>query len=585
MLRIGILSFGRVIFVSFLSFPIALQAAEVPKAGTILKQQEQREQERKLPKQIPEVEKESKETKAAIKEESGQQVTLKEVVFTGSKGPIPQEQLQAQVADALDKSQGIEQIKYLATKISNYYRSQGYLLVQAYLPQQDVTDGILEISIIDGRLDGAKNQLLELKKENLRIKPEHIQNIASSNLSTDSSVKTIDLERTLLLINDLPGISAQATIKAGSKPGTTRIVADVKEDDLVSGVVWVDNYGSRYSGSTSLNGQININDPLQVGDRLNGNISVAKDQNSLGANYSLPLGSDGVRMTGGVSYLNYKVGKELSASKAEGDALTLNLGVSYPLIRTRMRNIYLSGTYNNKETEDKISGITTSKRKINSLQLTVSADQIDRVKGGGYNFGSLTLTSGRSDLSGNESDYQSDRLTAQVHGNYSTLNGQVARLQRISNSFTLLGQLQGQLADGNLDSSEQFSLGGPTGIRAYPVGEASGDEGVMINAELRYDLAKVFDYGKVQLTGFVDYGAIRLNKNPWTNSVATATGKNGYHLAGVGFGASLTKSEEYNIKLQIAAPTGDNDGRDSNNKDSDGKSQNIRFWLTASYQF
>ena len=100
------------------------------------------------------------------------------------------------------------------------------------------------------------------------------------------------------------------------------------------------------------------------------------------------------------------------------------------------------------------------------------------------------------------------------------------RLQRLSDRFSLYTQLQGQWADGNLDSSEKISLGGAYGVRAYPQGEASGDQGWLANLELRYALTDAW-----QLSTFVDHGEVRLNKDAWSN------GENHRSLSAAGVGA------------------------------------------------
>lgn len=589
MLRIGSLPLlGATLYITLFSYTANVYAADAPSTGTILQQQKQREQLQQLPRQVPEVEDDTEKSESdtqAAQTPTGAQIQIRSIRFSGADSLVTREPLEKVVGDAIGQNYGIDQIKLLATKVTNYLRSEGYMLAQAYLPQQDVSDGDLEITIVDGRLDGTPGNIIEIISESLRLEPQRIQKMAARRLSPDQSVKKEDLERVLLLVNDLPGISARATLKPGSKPGTTRIVTTVKEGKDVSGVAWVDNYGSRFSGRTTVNGQLNVNDPLKIGDRLSATGSFSEDQYSVGTNYSLPLGYDGIRLSGGMNLLGYKIGKELSSSKAEGQALTFNLGVSYPLIRSRMKNVYLSATYNNKELEDQVSDFTVSNRMVNNLQLGVSGDRIDRWQGGGFTYGNVNLTAGRFDLTSVDSDYQSDQLTAQVHGGYAVLDWSVARLQRLPGSFTLFGQFKGQFADGNLDSSEQLSLGGPTGVRAYPGGEASGDEGWLLTTEVRYDLPKAYSFGNIQLSGFVDYGHIKLNKDPWPNSVATATGKNSYSLAGAGFGVSLAKAGTYSAKLQMAMPVGDNDGRDTNDLDSDGLSQDVRAWVTASYQF
>ena len=93
-------------------------------------------------------------------------------------------------------------------------------------------------------------------------------------------------------------------------------------------------------------------------------------------------------------------------------------------------------------------------------------------------------------------------------------------------AMQLAVSVNGQQANKNLDSSEKFSLGGVNGVRAYPQGEATGDEGYKATIELRRTLTT-----NLQGTLFYDYGSIRVNKNPFGPAAP-----NNRSLAGAGFG-------------------------------------------------
>jgi hemolysin activation/secretion protein len=86
----------------------------------------------------------------------------------------------------------------------------------------------------------------------------------------------------------------------------------------------------------------------------------------------------------------------------------------------------------------------------------------------------------------------------------------LSRLQRLTNADTLSLAVSGQVANKNLDSSEKFSLGGATGVRTYPQGEADGNEGYLASVELRHNLNDA-----LQAILFYDTGAIRINQTPF----------------------------------------------------------------------
>ena len=136
-----------------------------------------------------------------------------------------------------------------------------------------------------------------------------------------------------------------------------------------------------------------------------------------------------------------------------------------------------------------------------------------------------------------------------TEGAYSKLSANISRNQTLYKNLSLFGSVNGQWTNSNLDSAEQFSLGGPSGVRAFPVGEASGDMGVICTGELRYlfESLRIFP-GSLQLSAFFDYGTVTLHKNP-------VAPDNNRHIAGAGFGLSWFDAESFNIRTTVAWKT------------------------------
>ena len=111
------------------------------------------------------------------------------------------------------------------------------------------------------------------------------------------------------------------------------------------------------------------------------------------------------------------------------------------------------------------------------------------------------------------------------------------------------------MASKNLTSAEKFSLGGPSGVRAYPTGEALGDTGYILNAELRYLIPgfKVAS-GDVTVSGFWDQGWVRLCENYVAAqcAVPVASNSNNRNLSGYGVGASLGKDSDFIVRISAA---------------------------------
>ena len=138
--------------------------------------------------------------------------------------------------------------------------------------------------------------------------------------------------------------------------------------------------------------------------------------------------------------------------------------------------------------------------------------------------------------------------------------------------------MSGQWASKNLDSSEKFTLGGSSGVRAYGSGEASGAHGRMANVELRWRIDPT-----LTIAGFYDMGTVRANVR---NDYRGAPELNRYGLKGRGVAINWLAFDVFNVRAVWAQRNGDNPNpNDVTGKDQDGSLVRDRIWLTISAAF
>jgi len=497
-------------------------------------------------------------------------VLVKRIEIAGSKA-FSSEELHALVADAEGKTLDFAAIQALAARVTEFYRQHQRLTVHAILPPQDFGDGVVRILMV--KATNAKE--LDANKQVTREQFARIASVDSAQLKTEN------LERGLLLLNDMPGIAARANLEKGDTPGTSKIVVNVEEEPMFGGSLWADNYGNRYSGKPRLNAQLHLNDPLKAGDQLGLMLTHAQDLDQIGLDYHVPVGSSGLKLGANASYLDYSIGKELSSLESQGTARTAGVDVSYPFIRTRYQSLWGGLAYTNKRLKDELLGTRVHDKRINAVTASLTGNRQDQWGGGGVTNASVLLTRGDLDLSGVASDLAADRVSAKTDGGYTKANLNLVRLQRLTERLSFYGAFNSQVTGDNLDSSEKFILGGPSGVRAYPVGEGSGDSGWVTNLELRYDLPVAPAIGELQLVGFFDTGRVKLHQHPWTGSVTNAENANSYGLSGAGIGINLTHSPRFAMRAAVASAIGSNPGRTSAGNNTDGKNDRVQTWLQA----
>lgn len=480
-------------------------------------------------------------------------------------------ELQPLLKNFVGKELSLADLQRAADAITAFYRERGYFVARAYVPAQEIRDGIVEIMVLEGKLDSVS---LKPTTE-LRLRPEVVERTLRAALPPGEVIREADLERGLLLLNDLPGITARSVISPGTALGTSTITAEVSEGPLVSGSLDTDNHGNKYSGYYQLGATLNLNDPSGHGDFFTARIAASSGTGYGRIAYQIPLGYTGLRLAGIYSETTYELCCDFEALKARGDAQTATLVLQYPFVRSRDYSLYGSFAYDARSYFDETIAGTTSDKKGRLFTLGANGDSRDFLHGGGLNNFWLALTSGRLDLDDWAPNRAADAASARTHGSYGKAAYSLSRLQNLGAATSLYAGLSGQFATKNLDSSEKFVLGGATGLRGYPTGEAAGDEGALLNLELRHN---VFD--SLQFTGFLEHGEIRLHKDPWAGWQGVNTRiSNRYGLSDYGVAMNWHRPGHLVVRASAAHPIGNNPGRDVNGKDSDGRKSGIHFWL------
>jgi len=478
--------------------------------------------------------------------------------ITGTQA-VSQAQLQAIIANYNGKELSLGNLEQAAADITTYYRSQGYMLARAYLPAQDINNGTVEIAVLEGKLGQASVNTAQAPQLNAAFAQKIIQN----NQKTGVAVKESDLERGLLLLNDLPGVTASADLSPGANTGETNLAVSARQDKRFGGSIEADNYGNKYAGANRIGATAYANNLSGYGDQLTAKAMTSDESLEYGRlAYSSAVGSDGLRLGLAQTHLRYKLGDKFKDLNASGTVDSTSAFALYPIVRSRNANLYVQGTLETKGIKDEVKTTGDKSDKTADIYgLGFNGDWRDDLGGGAVSTYGATANNGNLKMDAPTTANDAMR----TKGDYSKTNYNLSRLQTITPNVSFYVGLNGQLASRNLDSSEKMSLGGPNGVRAYGTGEAAGDEGYIASAELRYLVPGAHPFGAqgVQLTTFIDNGHITLQHTPFAGA------KNARELTGAGVGINLI-DDKYTVRAsyawkangsEAATSTPDNDGR------------------------
>ena len=485
----------------------------------------------------------------------GAAVILNAVKLSGNS-VFSEETLRAALGDVTGKTFDLAGLRGLAQRITDVYQAGGYPFARAILPPQDLANGDLRIEVIEGRYG-----VVQAQGDDTGLARQATAFL--DGLFPGSVIASAPLERAALLLDDLPGIQTSATMRPGTQAGTGDLIVQVARDQRVRGDIGLDNAGSRYTGKNRVRANVDINSPFLLGDQLTVRALLSEEKLWLGSlGYSLPLGTSGLRGNVGYSHTSYELAKEFASLHANGTAKVASAGLSYPILRSQKANLTLIATYQSKDLHDNRDSTQTYESKSSqSMPLALQFDYRDAFDG--ITYGSASWTPGKLKLDAGLTavdDYKSN-------GRFHKINLDVVRLQSLPAGFNLMAHLSWQQANKNLDSSEKLSLGGASGVRAYPSGEATGDEGGLVQLELRYDAGAYTPYA------FMDAGRITVNAKP------VAAGDNRRSLSGGGLGLRYQRQA---WSADVALAWRSIGGRSLSETNSDPKP---RVWLNVEYRF
>ena len=535
------------IFLSALGMSAAGQT--VPDAGAL-----QQQIERQRPQAVPGVISSEKLAAPAPKvSTTGPLITVSQFRFIGNK-LINAEQLSAVLASFLNQPLDFKQLQFAAVAVANAYRDAGWV-VRAYLPQQDVQDGVVAIQIVEAVFGKVQHEGAPAR----RISNAQVDRIFADHQKSGEFANAYALDRALLLTDDLPGISVSGSLTAGATEGETDLLLASVDEPMVLGEVATDNFGARSTGSDRLTATLERRSPLNLGDQLTSNMIRSRGNDYLRIAYTLPIGGRGWRVSASASLLSYSlVGAEFSALKAQGTSGTSGLEASYPLIRSRQGNLYADFRYSQSRFDNQSLGSVSSYYSINAGSVGLNGNRFDQWGGGGITSANLNWQSGQRK---NEITNTMDRFSKLVFG--------LSRQQAVSPSVSFHAALAGQTSNSTLDSSEKFYLGGANGVRAYPANEGAGNSGLTTSLEVRWRLED-----SVSLAAFYDFGRI-------SNSDGSAS----YNLKGTGVWLGLQSHAGAYLKAIWAHRLGENPNPTSAGLDQDGSLDKDRWWLSAQLPF
>ena len=526
---------------------------------------------------LPEVE---RRTPSTLEPQQGGEIRFTVNSFTlQGVNLLPEAKVQEALKPWVGQVVNFDKLQEACDAVIAIYRANGFT-VQAILPPQKIDNGNVTILVTEAKLSSV---IVDTPGGPTRFKPKRASEYITNANPIGEPLNIDNLQRSLIILKETPGVIIASQLEPGKNDAETALKMELADANLMAGRAELNNYGSRTTGANQAVAALNFYNPGGYGDQAGVN-AIASNGSQYGqVAYSLPVGTDGLRFGISGTYLNYRNVSNYAYNGGYGSAWTTGASLAYPLLRSETANANMTLAYDIKEYLNKniSTNAVISAYNINNASFGMSGNRYDSFGYGGTSSGGFTVVMGSLGISG---------TSLPGYGTYTpssfsklTFNG--SRNQQLTedglSSINL--NVSGQLANANLNSAEQFYLGGPYGVRAYPVAQSPGTQGGMASLEIARRFPSFYN---IAISTFFDYGVVQQYKNTYAGWQGQTNANNTYSLMGSGLGLRWSDGG-WVVSASVAWMVGKNPLYNQSGQavNVDGTTTQPRGWISASYTF
>jgi hemolysin activation/secretion protein len=481
--------------------------------------------------------------------ESSQQPTptaiVKGFLFKGNT-VVSKEQLEAITEPYVGQPLELLLLESAAQAVTDYYRKKGYTLALAYVPQQEVKFGVVELAVLEGRIGDIT--VSGNKYYSSSFIKGHFAQAMEEHVARNES-----LERGLLLLNEYPGLKTSATLEPGKSAGATDVHVTAEDKRPLHFMLDMNNYGFNNISRYRFGAGVEVGNVLVDGGTLTLNGIMGSHPNQLlfgMTNYSMPIGVHGTKLVVGGSDGRFDVGGQLDFLQIRGHITTGDIAVTHPFIKSRFQNILGEVGFSAKHSKLTLLDNLIGDDAIRALKLGVNWDRLDL---SGRWYASVYGFQGLGQFLGGMSDNSPQATRQGADNRFTKATIATGRIQSLGHDMLLILKGTGQVTTGPVVVIEQMLLGGPDSVRGYPLGEHFVDEGYTVSAETRIPFFPSLVPTALKETQgaiFIDYGAGLLrNPSPGEHRSINMTG------TGVGLQTQLPWYSS-SVRLDLGFPIG-----------------------------
>lgn len=452
------------------------------------------------------------------------------------------------------------QLQQVADAMTDTYRKAGFIFGTAFLPAQTVgNDHVVEIRVLEGTLGRV------IVKGNKRYRASAIA--APVLPLTGKVLRKGDVDTALLYARELPGVSVSSTFQPGEKTGQTDLLMVANEAKRPYTITTgANNYGTELTGRYRAQLGVTWNSPLGIGDSFTANVDYAMDprNNVYGAlAYRVPtVAVPGLSGVIGATRSELQLSNgTFAALDVKGPSSSQYAGADWKFVNTDTLQMQASLHYIRERSKLTSIGIPLSDERFDVAELAWAMNRTDQ-KLHGIDLLQVSVRKSIADRS-----VGPDLVSPNHASSFLSTRLSYTRLQFLTKSQRAYFKLGGQWTNDALAPLEQFVIGGPDSVRAYPIADGLADRGYYASLEYHVDAPGFGDkvspfYARpwrelLELEAFVDYArGLPAGADRADSSAITFKG------VGAGLIFRLPRFHRFEFHLDGSVPIGGPDASD-----------------------
>lgn len=393
---------------------------------------------------------------------------------------LPQMVVERIIYPFMGEHKTIDDLEAARKALEQTYKDSGFVTVFVDIPEQDVKDGVVRLSVTEGKV--GRLRIKDSRYYSLGLIREAVPSLAEGSVPNFPVV-----QKEMASLNRSASLRVSPVLRAGTTPGTVDVDLNVKDRSPLYASVELNDRFSPNTSRLRLIGTLRYDNLWQRRHSLNVQYQIAPENldqvQVFSGTYLMGLGDNGIMLAVYGVHANSNVAVLGSTNViGKGDIVGTRLVLPLTGLDNYYHSLAVGLDYKNFKQAVQL-GTDSLNTPIRYFPISLQYNGTQQDTSGttqlglGVHFSTRPLSERRIECIPGvyEDQFECKRHGAQADFIY--LRSDLQRQQTLPKDFILSGRVSAQIANQPLVNNEQFSAGGVETVRGYPESQLLGDNG------------------------------------------------------------------------------------------------------------